>query len=137
MYMYTSVSHVFEVVVVEINSEELVTAPILGDLSEPAPKQVTGSLSHGSAFCQSSKDLPGAMGHMGPGFKLDQWKKPKCCNCLRRTFRNFGARRAANTLSLLDNLGEFPKAFSLYFLMQDRGLAECSQVEPHSKRQTG
>ncbi|CAJ1434009.1 unnamed protein product [Effrenium voratum] len=64
-------------------------------------------------------DLPGAMGHMGPGFKLDQWKKPKCCNCLRRTFRNFGARRAANTLSLLDNLGEFPKAFSLYFLMQD------------------
>ena len=28
-----------------------------------------------------SEDLPGAVGTMGPGLKLDQWKKPKFYNC--------------------------------------------------------
>eukprot|EP00439_Symbiodinium_sp_Y106_P073457 s1627_g13.t2 len=65
-------------------------------------------------------DMPGATGEMGAGFKLDQWKRPKLCNCLLRTCRNFGARRyAATTADLMDNLRQVPSAFSHYFLMQD------------------
>ena len=34
----------------------------------------------GSKFL-ATQDLPGAVGTMGPGLKLDQWKKPKFYNC--------------------------------------------------------
>ena len=41
-----------------------------------------------------TEDLPGAVGTMGPGLKLDQWKKPKFYNCrsafvLLPTFTSF------------------------------------------------
>ncbi|CAE7360494.1 ECE2 [Symbiodinium natans] len=65
-------------------------------------------------------DMPGATGEMGAGVKLDKWKRPKFCNCLLRTCRNFGARRyAASTADLMNNLRQVPRAFSHYFLMQD------------------
>ncbi|CAL1169330.1 unnamed protein product [Cladocopium goreaui] len=63
-------------------------------------------------------DLPGAVGTMGPGLKLDQWKKPKFYNCLLHTCRNFGANRVAR-VAAGHTQREFPRAFSLYFLMQD------------------
>merc|ERR1719221_68154 len=57
-------------------------------------------------------DLPGALGEHGPGMKLDQWRKPKFCNCVQRTFQNFGAAPYAQGL-------EASNPFLLYFLMQD------------------
>jgi len=63
-------------------------------------------------------DLPGALGERGPGLKLDQWRKPKLCNFLLRTFRNFGMGISAEGSQLLQQL-EVPNAFLLYFLMQD------------------
>eukprot|EP00440_Ansanella_granifera_P011782 gb/GFBE01012799.1/.p1 GENE.gb/GFBE01012799.1/~~gb/GFBE01012799.1/.p1 ORF type:complete len:1127 (+),score=187.65 gb/GFBE01012799.1/:1-3381(+) len=65
-------------------------------------------------------DLPGALGERGPGLKLDTWRKPKLCNCLVRTCRNFGVSHYyQGTANLLHQVREVPNAFLLYFLMQD------------------
>lgn len=69
-------------------------------------------------FSLVSDELPGAFGKRGPGLKLDEWRRPKLCNCLLHTFKNFGLAYSREGAKVMQQL-EAPGHFVLYFLLQD------------------